>query len=528
MRCFLVMLVASLAAPPLLSQPRAVQTPRGMVVSVSPPATEVGIAVLKKGGTAVDATVATAFALAVTYPAAGNIGGGGFMLVHPPSGKPLVFDYREMAPAAATRTMFTEQKNSQRHNVVGVPGTVRGMELAHRKFGKLPWKDLVLPAVELAEKGFVLDQHMADSLNELLRTSKDFAELARVFGKPGGKESWRLGDRLTQPDLAKTLRQIAEGGPEAFYAGTIADLLIAEMNRGKGLITKADLANYAAREREPIHGTYRGYDVYGPPPPSSGGVALVQMLNVLENFDLKAQGRFSTTTLHQMAESMRRAFHDRAKHLGDPEFVKLPPHLTSKDYAKELAKGIDAARATPSVELAKEIPLTGESDDTTHFSVVDADGMAVSNTYTLEASFGSKIVVRGAGFLLNNEMGDFNWKPGVTDRKGRIGTEPNVVAPGKRMLSSMTPTILAKGGRVVLDVQHAVDAPRMHQQWFPDELLLEQFSSNADVMKDLEKLGHKIRMQKKQGDGHSIWIDPKTGTRHGAADRRLIGKALGY
>lgn len=536
-----------------MAQPKAVEAKHGMVVSVSEPASEVGAAILKQGGNAVDATVATAFALAVTYPAAGNIGGGGFMLVHPPSGKPVVFDYRETAPAAATRDLFVRQTSTHRHNVVGVPGTVRGLELAHKKLGKLPWKDLVLPAVKLAADGFVLNQHMADSLNKLVQTSADFPELVRVFGKDAGKGQWKAGDRLVQPDLAKTLRAIADDGPDAFYKGAIADQLVAEMKSGGGLITKDDLANYQAREREPIHGTYRGYDVYGAPPPSSGGVCLVQMLNVLENFDLKANDRYSTKTLHLLAETMRRAYRDRAQYLGDPDFAKIPAHFTSKEYARELARGIDPNRATPSAELAGEIPLAPESNDTTHFSVVDAEGMAVSNTYTLEDSFGSKVVVRGAGFLLNNEMGDFNWRPGVTDRKGRIGTEPNVIAPGKRMLSSQSPTIVAKGGKPLLvtgspggrtiintvlcvvvnvvdygmDVQAAIDAPRMHHQWFPDVINMERITDRSATVNELLKMGHFVKGQR-QGDAHSIWIDPKTGMRYGAADRRIMGKASGY
>lgn len=532
---------------------KAVEAQNAMVVSVSPPATEVGVAILKQGGNAVDATVAVALALAVTYPAAGNIGGGGFMLVHPTNDKPVVFEYREMAPAAATRDMFVKQTKTYTHNVVGVPGTVRGLALAHQKFGKLPWKDLVHPAIRLAASGFALDKHSARSLNELIAKSKDFPELIRVFGKDAGKAIWSEGDTLVQPDLAKTLRLIADGGADAFYKGPIADQIVAEMKAGGGLIAKDDLANYRANQREPIRGTYRGFDVYAPPPPSGGGICLVEMLNVLENFDLKKHERWSPETVHLMTEAMRRAYCDRARFLGDADLTKVPERLTSKEYAKDLAKGISLSKATPSEELAKYIPLSGESDSTTHFSVIDKAGMAVSNTYTLEHAFGSKIVVRGAGFLLNNEMCDFNWKPGVTTRKGLIGTEPNIVAPGKRMLSSQTPTILARDGKPILitgspgsrtitntvlcivvntidygmDIQAAVDAPRHHHQWFPDEIKLERAKQSPELVEALSKLGHKVR-EEKQGDGHSIWIDAKKGIYQGAADRRIIGKALGY
>jgi gamma-glutamyltranspeptidase/glutathione hydrolase len=502
----------------------------------------------------VDAAVATAFAQAVTYPAAGNIGGGGFMVVYP-GGKaePVVFEYRERAPLAATRTMFTRQDTWYSHKAVGVPGTVRGLALAHARFGKLPWKDAVMPAVKLAEDGFVIDQALARSLNSVVDSSADNAELRRVFGKDGGAKSWEAGDRLVQKDLGRTLRLIAERGPDAFYKGPIADLIAAEMKAGGGLITKEDLAAYEAKARKPVHGTYRGYDVYAPPPPSSGGICLVEMLNILENFDLRKQGRWSPETLHLMIEAMRRAYCDRARHLGDADFVKVPDHLTSKEYARKLAQGIDRNKATPSADLAKDIPLKGEGDSTTHFSVIDPDGMAVSNTYTLERSYGSRVVVRGGGFLLNNEMMDFNWFPGETTRGGQIGTAPNQIAPGKRMLSSQTPTIVAKDGKVVLitgspgsrtiintvlgvvvnvidfgmDVRQAVDAPRLHHAWFPDEARFEGAYRYPDAVKRLREMGHQV-VGTRQGDAHSIWLDPKTGRYVGAADRRIDGKVAGF
>ncbi|OAI40084.1 hypothetical protein AYO40_05195 [Planctomycetaceae bacterium SCGC AG-212-D15] len=325
------------------------------------------------------------------------------------------------------------------------------------------------------------------------------------------------------------------------------------MKAGGGLITKEDLASYKANARTPIHGTYRGFEVYGPPPPSSGGTCLVEMLNILENFDLKKQGRYSPETLHVMIEAMRRAYCDRARHLGDPGFTKIPPHLLTKDYGRELAKGIDLKRATRSEDLARDIPLAKESDNTTHFSVVDKDGMAVANTYTLERSYGSRVVVKGAGFVLNNEMMDFNWFPGVTDRSGTIGTLPNQIAGGKRMLSSQTPTVVAKNGKVLLvtgspgsrtiintvlcmvvnvvdfdmNIRAAVDAPRLHHQWLPDDAHFEGASQYREAMSKLRAMGHDIGGGR-QGDAHSIYVDPKTGNIFGAADRRISGKAAGY
>jgi gamma-glutamyltranspeptidase/glutathione hydrolase len=527
---------------------------KGMVVSVSAPASEVGAAVLKKGGNAVDAAVAVAFALAVTWPEAGNIGGGGFMLVRPADRDPVVIDYRETAPGKAARDLFVRNKPTP-HLLAGVPGTVAGLSRAHRSLGKLPWKDLVLPAVRLAEEGFVIDDPLARSLNGGLARPGEAAEFRRVFGKESGKGGWAAGDRLMQKDLGRTLRQIAEDGPEAFYKGAIADLIVAEMKVGKGLITKEDLAGYTAMERVPIHGTYRGYDVYAPPPPSSGGTCLVEMLNILENFDLRKHGRFSAETLHLLAETMRRAYCDRARFLGDADFVKIPTHLTSREHARKLAAGIDLTKATPSEDLAKDIPLTGEGPHTTHFSIIDGAGTAVSNTYTLQNSFGSRLMVKGGGFLLNDEMGDFNPQPGVTTRNGRIGTPANEIAPGKRMLSSMTPTILVRDGKpvlitgspggrtiintvlcVVVDVvdfdmplREAVDAPRMHHAWFPDRLQVEPalMKDYPATMKKLEEMGYRL-FRASQGDAHSIAIDPRTSLYRGEADRRRGGSAVGW
>ncbi len=550
----LVVLCFSLLDVLAADKPEPPKHRHGMVVAASPYGAEAGKEILLKGGNAVDAAIATALTMAVTYPSAGNIGGGGFMVIHPPAGhgEPLVIDYREMAPGAATNTMYTKKDTIYSHRAVGVPGTVRGLALAHTRFGKLPWREVVAPALKLAEEGVVLDDYLASSLNYLVSSASDFPETVRVFGK-NGRADWNAGDRFIQRDLAKTLKLIQSDGADAFYTGPIADLIAAEMKMGNGLITKADLAAYRAHARTPIHGTFHGYDVYGPPPPSSGGICLIEMLNVLENFDLKKQGRWSPETIHVIVETMRRAYCDRAKFLGDGDFVKIPSYLTSKEYAKKLAASIDLKKATPSADLAKEIKIGGESDNTTHFSVIDGDGMAVANTYTLERSFGSRITVKGAGFLLNNEMMDFNWFPGETLRDGQIGTAANQIAPGKRMLSSQTPTIVARDGKVVLitgspgsrtiintslqivlnvlefdmDVRTAVDAPRLHHQWFPDRVRFEGTSEYAEAVTKLKAMGHIVEGTR-QGDAHTIYVDPKTGAYIGAEDRRILGKAAGF
>jgi gamma-glutamyltranspeptidase/glutathione hydrolase len=541
-----------------------VRAKNGMVVSASGHASRVGRDVLKRGGNAVDAAVATAFAAAVTWPEAGNIGGGGFMMVYPAGGKPpACIDYRETAPDAATPTMFQDDDRRHTCKMAGVPGTVRGLALAHLEYGRLPWKDLVLPAADLAEKGFEVDSPLAESVNQILEdigqsSEPGFAELRRVYGKPDGG-AWNVGDRMILKDLAATLRSIALEGPDAFYRGRIADRIVGEMRRGDGIMTHEDLKHYRARIREPIRGTYRGYEVFGPPPPSSGGICLVEMLNVLECFDLGGCPRYSARNLHVLAETMRRAYRDRAEYLGDADFVEIPRHLTDKAYARRLADEIDLHGATPSESLAGEMPLAPESPDTTHFSVIDSDGMAVSNTYTLEASWGSRIVVRGAGFLLNNEMGDFNGKPGRTDRRGAIGTMPNRIAPGKRMLSSQTPVIVAKDGRVVLvtgspggrtiintvlqvvlnvvefemDLPDAVASPRLHHQWFPDCLAFEGLNEDryAAAVAELRAMGHSLSPpggSRHQGSAHSVLVDRETETLCGVVDRRRGGEASGY
>ena len=530
-----------------------------MVVSDSGVASRIGRDILLDGGSAVDAAVATAFALAVSWPDSGNIGGGGFMLVRPADGgEPLCIDYREVAPMSMNDRSFNRDDTTHSQKAVGVPGTVRGLATAHERWGRLSWQKVVMPAARLAAQGVFVDQHLADSLNAVLNReevtkNERYRELRRVYGKPGGGR-WKPGDTLVLPDLARTLREIATGGPDAFYTGRIAELLVAEMRRGDGEITLADLDRYKAIPRPVISGTYRGYRILGAPPPSSGGTCVVQALNILENFDLSKADRYDATTIHLVAESLRHAFADRARHLGDPDFSKIPAHLTEKAYARKIAETIDPQSASDSQQIAPDIRLTErpESPNTTHMSVVDADGMAVSNTYTLEGLWGSWIVVPGAGFVLNNEMGDFNWFPGVTNRAGRIGTSANQVAPGKRMLSSQSPTMVEKDGEVVLitgspggrtiistvfnivinvidfdmDPGEAVAATRMHHQWLPDRIELEDMSEapHNRVVERLRGIGHEISNRSSQGSAHTIARSKDGRTWIGVADYRRGGR----
>lgn len=528
-----------------------VSAPHGMVVSASTIASEAGRNVLAEGGNAVDAAIATGFALAVTYPVAGNIGGGGFMVIRFPDGRATTIDFREMAPQAATPTMFTDsagnysaQIHHDSHRSVGVPGTVAGFELAHRKYGSARWSRLVDPAVQLASKGFVAPEGLAQSLGRALGGSfKDFPASVAAYSKSG--QPYAAGDTIRLPDLARTLTLVRDHGRDGFYRGETARLLAEDMRQHGGLITEADLAKYEAKERAPIRGNYRGYEIISMPPPSSGGVALVEMLNILEGYPLEAAGHDSPRYVHLVTETMRRAFIDRARYLGDPDFTQVPiARLTDKLYAGDVRFTIIPGRASKSAP--SDLALQHESDQTTHYSVVDANGMAVSVTYTLENGYGLGAVVPGAGFLLNNEMGDFNGKPGVTDTTGLIGTAPNVALPGKRMLSSMTPTIIARqgklvavvgspGGRTIINtvlqvilnqidfkmgIREAVDAKRFHHQWLPDRLYVERNGLPLATVDSLAAIGHPITWTGAQGTAHSIRIDPATGMRQGAADTR--------
>jgi gamma-glutamyltranspeptidase/glutathione hydrolase len=548
-------------APIVVSQ--TITAKHGIVVSVCPIASRIGCEVLQQGGNAADAAIATAFALAVTWPEAGNIGGGGFMMVYRPATEtdaPIAqfIDYRETAPAAVTKDSFSNKPSS--YLLAGTPGTVRGLRLAYEHCGsaKLPWKSLVMPAAKLAREGFTVNAALAASLNSGLKNTKEFPEFRRVYGKGDGS-AWQAGDRITLPQLGRTLQEIAERGPEVFYQGRVAHLIAEEMRLGHGLMKLDDLRNYEARLRQPLTGTFKDLTIYAPPPPSSGGVALLEMLNILENFELKSAERWSAPMVHLIVESMRRAYADRARYLGDPDFSEPPiQKLLEKSYGTELAGTIDPQKASSSESVAPWTKVAETGGQTTHFSVIDEDGMAVSNTYTLEQSFGGKIVVRGAGFLLNNELGDFNPKPGVTTSKGLIGTPPNEAAPRKRPLSSMTPIIATRDGKAVLVIgspggrtiintvtqvflnrvgfgmtlRQAVDAPRLHHQWFPDAIRAEQSLAQQfpQLLNDLQTMGHKIdpNLVGRQGDAHSIEIDTATGKRTGVADKRIGGAAAGY
>lgn len=522
----------------------------GMVISQSDVASQVGADVLKDGGNAIDATVATAFALAVTHPSAGNIGGGGFLVFRPASGEPITIDFREMAPARATATMWLEngEYSYERHHLshlsVGVPGTVAGMHLAWEEYGSLPWERLVDPAIRLAREGFVVSDGLARSLERAMERIGKYPATREQFTKNG--QPYEMGDVLVQEDLAESLVRISEMGPAGFYEGKTARLIAEEMARNGGWITEEDLKAYRAKKRAPIRGTYRGYEIISMPPPSSGGVVLVEMLNILEGYDITGNGFGSARNLHRMTEAMRRAYSDRAQHLGDPDFNPDMPieRLTSKDYAARLRRTIQADRA--SVSTPESFDWHAESPETTHYSVVDGDRNAVAVTYTLEYGYGSGIVVPGAGFLLNNEMGDFNGAPGLTDETGLIGTDANLAAPHKRMLSSMTPTIVAKdgelfmvtgspGGRTIINTvmqtilnvvdhgmnaQAAVDAGRIHHQWLPNELRYERQAFSPDTLRILIWMGHDLVERTNQGSAHVIVHNPEDGWLEGGVDRR--------
>lgn len=537
-------------APSDASSGRFVSAPHGVVVSGSSIASEAGRDVLAAGGNAVDAAVATGFALAVTLPVAGNIGGGGFMVIRFPDGRATTIDFREMAPGAATPDMFrdstgaySERIHHESYKAVGVPGTVAGFALAQRQYGRAKWKDLVDPAVHLASDGFLVPEGLARSLARTLDWFKPYPASVAVYSKNG--QPYAAGERMRQPDLARTLTRIRDEGHDGFYHGETARLIAAEMRRGGGLITEKDLARYEAKERAPIRGTYRGYEIISMPPPSSGGVALVEMLNILEGFDLRSARHNSAQYVHLVSEAMRRAFLDRARYVGDPDFVQPPiERLTNKAYAAGLRATIRSDHASPSTPA--QAAASDESEETTHYSVVDASGMSVAVTYTLEYGYGVGAVVTGAGFLLNNEMGDFNGLPGLTDTTGLIGTTANVARPGKRMLSSMTPTIITKGGKLVgvtgspggrtiintvlqvilnqvdfeMGIRDAVAARRFHHQWLPDILSVEENGLSPETVSALETMGYRVKMEGAQGLANSIRIDQVTGARQAAADPR--------
>jgi gamma-glutamyltranspeptidase/glutathione hydrolase len=539
---------------------------RGLVASTSQIASQVGVDVMKRGGNAVDAAVAIAFALAVTYPAAGNLGGGGFMMIRMRNGKTVAIDYREMAPAAAHRNVYLDKdgnllkgegSSTVGYRASGVPGTVAGMELALKRYGssKLTWSQLLEPARRLAAEGFPMGHILAHSLHDNDYLSK-YPETRRIFLRNGN--FYNDGEVFRQPELAATLTRLQRSGPKEFYQGQTARLIVEDMKRHNGLISMEDMRAYVAKEREPLRGSYRGYEILSMPPPSSGGAVLLEMLNILEGFDLTKHDWASSERHHLTVEAMRRAFADRAEYMGDADFVKVPvAGLIDKAYADDLRKTIRPDRASTSEEVSAGRPAGYESEETTHFTVVDAQGNAVANTYTLNDSFGSGVVAKGTGIVLNNEMDDFAAKPGTPNLYGLIQGERNAVAPRKRPLSAMTPTFVLRkdgslwfttgtpGGPTIINtvlqvitnvidynmnIQQAIDAPRIHHQWLPDEVVWEPYGLSGDTQRALANRRHKLVTKPRyMGDAQGIMIEEKTGVRLGATDpRRSDGQAVGY
>ena len=545
----------------------AVRGENGAVASSSLTASKVGIEILKNGGNAIDAAIATAFTMVVTHPTAGNIGGGGFLIYHGADGERTAFDFREKAPLSSSKDMYLDEDGNVTNNslgpdnhfsirAVGVPGTVAGLALAHERLGSLDWSDLVAPSVHLARNGIPITWKLHDDFNSDRRKAwfGEYPSSVKKFYKEDGAD-YVPGDIWKQEDLAKTLERIQNKGKDGFYKGETAKLIADYMRENGGLITLEDLEKYNAVERAPIINDYRGHTIVSMPPPSSGGIILSEMLNILEGFNLNAIGHNSAQYLHLLTETMRRAYADRANYLGDPDFNEDMPleKLQSKEHAVNLRSTINMRSKSESDPALFAQPY--ESEETTHFSVVDKNGNMVSLTYTLEFGYGSHIVVEGAGFLLNNEMGDFNAVPGVTDTSGRIGTTPNQIRPEQRMLSSMTPTIVAKdgiplfatgtpGGKTIINttlqtilniidhgmtIAESIEAPRIHHQWLPDETTFEKLGISSDTITKYESYGHKIRVRDTIGSAMGVYRDPETGIISGAADSRAEdGGAAAY
>jgi len=562
------LLSLALAFPLFGAWSQPVRARSAMVASTSEIASRVGADVMKRGGNAVDAAVAVGLALAVTWPSAGNLGGGGFMLVRKADGTTEAIDYRERGPLAAHRDMYLDAQgnvikgmSTDGYRAVAVPGTVAGLMLAHKRHGKLKWEELVEPARKLAADGFEVNFHLARSLtyNSTIEKMKPWAESRRIYQRDG--KYYELGETFVQPELAAVLARI-KTNPRDFYEGETAKLIVADMKANGGIVTLEDLRTYEPTIRQPLRTTYRGYEILTMPPPSSGGIALIEMLNMLEPHDLKAMGWHSSKSVHTIVEVMRRAFADRAAYLGDTDFVKVPVNgLLSRAYAQSRAKDI-GERATPSLDIRGGGPAAYESPETTHYSIVDAEGNVVANTYTLNDSYGSGVTAKGTGILLNNEMDDFTSKVGVANDYGLIQGEANAIAPKKRPLSSMTPTIVLKDGKPYfvigspggptiintvlqailnvidfdMDIQQAVSAPRFHHQWLPDHIYWETFDFSADTRAALEARGHKFRnipgMDRTTpgeiGDAQGVMIDPKTGMRMGGSDPRRGGVSVGW
>jgi gamma-glutamyltranspeptidase / glutathione hydrolase len=569
--------------PFLFAQANAATQPvraeHAIVVSVNELASQVGVGIMQQGGNAVDAAVATGFALAVVHPPAGNIGGGGFMLIRMADGQTHFLDYREKAPAAATRDMYLDSHGNViegaseiGYKSIGVPGSVAGLTYAEQHWGKLSLKQVMAPAIKLARDGYALTWGQAQDFHDHYLTQ--FPESRRVFQRDG--DFYKTGEIFRQPDLARTLERIAKN-PGDFYHGSLARELAAAMQKGGGLITADDLAHYEVKEREPVRGTYRGYEIISAPPPSSGGTVLIESLNILEGYNLAAMQDRSAESIHFTVEAFRRAFFDRAEFLGDPDFSKIPvAQLIDKRYAAGWRESIDPERATPSKELnrpavfseleqvaAAHPPLAAphESNHTTHYSILDPDGNAVAVTTTINDWFGSRVTADGLGFLLNDEMDDFSAKPGVPNSDGLIQGSANAIGPGKRPLSSMTPTIVAHDGKTVMvlgspgsskiittvanvlmgvidygmNIQEAVNAPRFHHQWLPDVVMVEKWFS-PDTLNVLQHMGYQVQIGLHEGthvspywsDAECIAVDEKTGAREGASDGRNHGKAIGY
>lgn len=543
-----------------------VRARHGVVASTNEIASKVGVDIMRRGGNAVDAAIAVAFALAVTHPAAGNLGGGGFMMIRLKDGRTTAIDYREMAPAAATHNIYLDQNGKvlegdggsvEGYRAAGVPGTVRGMELALKRYGshRLTWTQLIEPARALAANGFTVNYTLARSLRGSREYLSKYAETNRIY--LNGGRFYNEGDLFRQPDLAATFARLQQRGPSEFYQGQTARLIVDDLKRHNGLMTMADMHGYVAKERATLRGDYRGYEIVSMPPPSSGGAVLIEMLNILEGYDFKKMDWGSSERYHLMTEAMRRAFADRAEYMGDTDFVKVPiAGLIDKKYAAQLRDSINPERASTSEQVKAGKPVGYESEETTHFTVVDAEGNAVSNTYTLNNSYGSAVVAKGTGLLMNDEMDDFAAKPGTPNLYGLIQGERNSVAPRKRPLSAMTPTfVLRKDGSLwftvgspggptiintVLDVitnvidygmniQQAIDAPRIHHQWLPDELVFEPYGLSGDTQNALVARGHQLAKPRYLGDAEGIMIEEKTGMRLGATDpRRSDGLAVGY
>ena len=557
-----------IVAPNALGASRdPVRAKHGIVASTNEVASRIGVDVMRRGGNAIDAAIAVAFALAVTHPAAGNLGGGGFMIIRLKNGKTTAIDYREMAPAAATRNIYLNKDGNLirgeggslvGYRAAGVPGTVRGMELAHKKYGsgKLSWAQLIEPARRLAAEGFIITYSLARSLRGSDDYLSQYPETKRIYLNNGN--FYDEGNLFRQPELAATFSRLQSGGPNEFYQGETARLIAADMKRNNGLMTLEDLRGYLAKEREPVRGSYRGYEIISMPPPSSGGAVLIEMLNILEGYQLNKMDSASSERYHFMAEAMRRAFADRAEFMGDADFVSVPVvGLIDKSYASKLRATIDADRASTSAEVRAGQPAGYESEDTTHFTVVDAEGNTVANTYTLNNSYGSAATVKGTGILLNDEMDDFAAKPGTPNMYGLIQGERNAVAPRKRPLSAMTPTLVLRkngslwftvgspGGPTIIntvlcvitnvidhgmDIQQAIDAPRIHHQWLPDQLVFEPYGLSGDTQRALASRGHVLVDKPRYlGDAEGIMIEERTLIRLGATDpRRSDGLAVGY